>query len=238
MGIKKRVMAAILVFTMVMGTACTVFAATKSPADKPTTYKNPGYDAVNDLDVNTQDHNKTTVTSKVKTSKGTAVAMKAQSTSGGTYINIKVARTKDNKKVAVTSIGTSKEGAFNSTKGRKITWVDITSSANEFAISAKAFYNSNVKLLRIAGKKIKIGKQAFKGTKQTSMEIRICGQNQKRKASDFTFSPTAFTGLSKKAVFNVRTGAMTRAEFNKLARKVRASGFKGVIKHGSYKYPK
>ena len=31
---------------------------------------------------------------------------------------------------------------------------------------------------------------------------------------------------------------MTRAEFNKLARKVRASGFQGVIKHGSYKYPK
>lgn len=237
MGIKKRVMAAILAFTLVMGTACTAFAATKSPADKPTTYKNPGYDAVNDLDVNTQDHNKTTVTSKVKTDKGTAVTRKAQSTGGGTYINLKVARTKDNKKVPITSVGTSKEGAFNSTKGRKITWVDITTAANEFAISAKAFYNSNVKLLRIAGKKIKIGKQAFKGTKQTGMEIRICGQGQKRKAKDFILSSTAFTGLSKKAVFNVRTGAMTRSEFNKLAKKVRACGFKGVIKHGSYKYP-
>lgn len=238
MGIKKRVMAAILAFTMVMGCAFTVYAATNSPADKPETYKNPGYDAVKDLDVNTQDHTKVTVTSKVKEAKGKAISMKAESTSGGTYINLKVARTKNNKKVPITSLGTSKEGAFTSAKGQKITWVDVTTKSDDFAISKWAFAKSNVDFLRIAGKRIVIGKEAFKGTKKPNMEIRICGQGQKRKSSDFAFSYTAFKGLSKKAVFNVRTTCMTKAEFLKLAKKVRKCGFVGVIKYGSYRYTK
>ena len=235
MSIKKRVLTLVLAMAMVIGSAFSVYAATGSPT-------NPGFAAKTNHDVNTQDHGKkATVTSHV----GSKVVMtfKVEAKKGTSSVNLSVARNKKNQKVALTHLGGTYgshgnegvKGVFNTTAGRRVKTVDIKTKASKFRVSKQAFYGSNVGLLRVVGKNVSFGKDAFKGTKKKDIDIQICGSG--RKASQFTFDKGAFNGLSSKARFLVRSTAMSASEFNKLKKKLIAAGFKGKLVRGKASMP-
>ena len=237
MSIKKRVLTLVLAMAMVIGSAFSVYAATGSPT-------NPGFVAKTNHDVNTQDHGKKAT---VSTHVGTTVraVYKVEAKKGTSTVSLSVARDKKNRKVALTHLGATNlgshgnegvKGVFNTTAGRRVKTVDIKTTASKFRIGKQAFYGSNVGLLRVVGKNVSFGKDAFNGTKKKDIDIQICGSG--RKASQFTFDKGAFNGLSSKARFLVRSTAMSASEFNKLKKKLIAAGFKGKIVRGKASLPK
>ena len=237
MSIKKRVLTLVLVMAMVIGSAFSVYAATGSPT-------NPGFVAKVGHDVNTQDHGKkATVSTHVGNT--VKVVYKIEAKTGTSSVSLSVARDKKNNKVALTHLGATNlgshknegvKGVFNTTAGRRVKTLDIKTTASRFRFSKQSFYGSNVGLMRVVGKNISFGKDAFNGTKKKDIDIQICGTG--RKASQFTFDKGAFNGLSSKARFLVRSTAMSASEFNKLKKKLIAAGFKGKIVRGKGSLPK
>ena len=226
MGIKRNIMAFLLATTMIVSSAVPTMAKIQSPTKAQTT-ENKGYK--NNLDYNSQDHVSKTVISKV-TSPKKVVTSKVTTKSKGksTGVVISYARDKKNKKVQITQIGTGKAGVFDSKSGRKLDHVRVASTAKKVIIAKKAFYNSNIKTIRLQSKKVQINKNAFYKTKAKTVKIKIIGS--KRKASAFTFQKGAFNGLSKKSTVIVRKGTMTAKEFKKLKKNLQKAGFKGTIK--------
>ena len=219
MGI-KRMIAAALAATMILGSALSVSAAT-SPV-------NPGYDTKKNIDENKQDHYKKTVDAKISGNSATVVSVESsgKKTSGQKTVVFKVARNAKNKQVPVTNLGNKKKGIFDSKKGRNIETVKIT-SAKRVTINKLTFKGSKVKNL-YASSKLRIRKNAFKGTKVKNLYFRINGK--KKAAKNYTFEKGAFNGLSKKARIVVSKKTMTKKQFNLLKKKLQKAGFKGKIK--------
>lgn len=226
MGFKKRMVALVLAIAMVVAAAAPVFAAS-SP-------ENPGWK--DNLDWNYQDHNtegrKThqirLVVSKVGKTQA-AVWMAETKNKIKDYVNLRWARNKDDEKVNITHIGDGTKGVFNSKLGKYITKVDITSEAPIVKIRTNAFLGSKVQRLRIAGNKIIIKKDAFKGISNKSPEIQICGTG--RHAKDFTFYEGCFSGLSSSARIRVKKTSMSKTEYNKIRKRILNAGFKGIIEY-------
>lgn len=225
MGIKKKVMAVVLIAAMTMSSALTVSAAS-SP-----TKGNKSYNTATKTDSNKQDHINKTVTSKLGSNtkvptSATVVSVKSKAKGKKiTSVVLRSARNKNNKVVAITKVGTGKKGVFNSKSGRRITHVRIASS-KKVTVSKIAFKGSKVKKLILEGKTV-ISKNAFNGTKVKNLKITISGS--KKKASAFTFKKGAFKGLNKKAKVIVSKSTMTKKEFKKLQKKLKAAGFAGTI---------
>lgn len=220
MNIKKRLMAVILTAALVMSFAVPALAA-KSPA-------NPGYDTKTNLDVNTQDHENKTVTSRVSTN--SAVVQDCVTGSSGAdrdYVRLTVARTKTNAKKDITHIGNGTKGVFDSKTGRAVKTVKVDSAAKQVKILSNAFKGSNVNNIKLQSKKIVIQKNAFSGTKVKNPLIVINGS--KKTAASFAFADGAFNGLSSSARICVSSKTMTQAEFLKLRTKLRNAGFTGKI---------
>lgn len=219
----KKVIAVALVLVMALGVMMTAYAV-ESPTAGPT---NPGYDEKTNTETNEQDHFDNVVVTKFESS-SKVVVLKATSTGEkGDKVEFRVARNANDEETAITQVGDGKNGVFNSKAGQKITLVNISSTASSVKIAAYAFKGAKVATLKLSGKKVSINKNAFKGTKKTKVTIRI--QGSKKKASDFTFSKGAFNGLSKKSKVIVSKSTMTKSEFKKLKKKLRAAGFKGSI---------
>lgn len=219
MNVKKKLLALVLVFAMVLSFAMPAFAA-KSPA-------NEGYDTASNLDVNTQDHQNKTVTSKISTKSAVVWSVTKTNGANSDYVQLKVARTKENDQKEISHIGDGKKGVFDSQEGRVVKTAVINSAAKQVKILTNAFKGSNVSNLKLQSKKIVIQKDAFKGTKVTNPLIVINGQ--KKTASSFVFASGAFNGLGKTARICVAGKTMTKAEFQKLIKKLRAAGFTGKI---------
>ena len=200
MSIKKRLMAAFLIVSMVLCMAVPAFAAAKSGSTAPeTTNANKTFVVKTNMDNNQQDHNKQAI--------------------------VTIARDKDNKKHLITQVGNGKIGVFDSKKGRCVKSVTI-GSTKKVTVAPNAFKNSSVNILRLKSKMV-FKANAFKGTNNAAMKIYVIAP--KKTAADFSFASGAFTGLSDKAVFTVTADAMTAAEFNKLKSKLVKAGFKGKI---------
>ena len=224
MGTFKKVMAILLVMTIALSLMVTASAA-GSPTTAP---KNPGYDASSKKDTNTRDHHDNTVVTKInKTSKVVVKITGKNSNTRSKIVTLKYARNKDNKKVAITTIGDGKTGVFNTKAGRRVTKVLVKSTAKSVVLSAYAFKGSKVKSLAITSSKVTFKKNTFKGTKTKNPTIIISGS--KKKASAFTFKKGAFSGLSNKAKIVVRKNTMTEAQFKKLVKKLKTAGFSGKI---------
>lgn len=212
MGLKKRVLAAILASAMVLSTAVTAFAA-GSPA-------NADYNTETKADENTQDHTGNEVVTKVTKKAATVVKVTGDGENAEDVV-LKIARDKNNKKKAITVIGDGKKGVFDSKAGRKVKTVRVKSS-KKVTVKAKAFKGSKVKKL-LSTSKIKFNKNAFKGTKVKALRITVYA----KKASRISFVKGSFTGLSNKAKFVVK--GMSKTEFKKLKKALKAAGFKGKI---------
>jgi hypothetical protein len=226
MDFKKRLLTIVLSVVLVLSLALPVVAATKSP-------KNPGYTESNGkgLDVNDQDHKGnpdlkvTTIVSSTPhtTIKVTSVTGKPDA------VDINTARNKNNRKVAIKRLGDKKNGVFNNKNGQKIKTVQIKTPGATMNVSANAFKGSNVSTIKVSCKKIYFAANSFKGTKVKNPKIVI--QGNKRKAASFSFAKGAWTGLNSKATIVVKKSTMTKAEFNKLKKRLVKSGFPGTIKY-------
>jgi hypothetical protein len=229
MGIKKRIIAAVMVGVLTLSSAFTVSAATNgSPI--------VGKDTEDDNHV---DHMKNKVVySKVNstTNPAKAIVYKVTSTKTSKHkaaVDINYARSENNKKssakIPVTQLGDGKKGVFNSKKGRIIKRVYVKSQAkNGITIAKKAFYGSKVNKITFTAKKVKIKASAFSGTKVENLKIVIKGKKKTAKA--FSFAKGAFKGLSSDAKVIVSKKTMSKKQYKKLVKKLRKAGFEGTIK--------
>ena len=96
-------------------------------------------------------------------------------------------------------------------------------------VSANAFKGSYVSTIKVSCKKIYFAANSFKGTKVKNPKIVI--QGNKRTAASFSFAKGAWTELNSKATIVVKKSTMTKAEFNKLKKRLEKSGFPGTIKY-------
>lgn len=212
MGIKKRVMAAIMVGVLTLSSAFTVSAApspTQAPAEKSE-------------DPNTVDHLEgKTVTSDVNTKDNTATVKKVKSSEDAQVANavvINVARDSAGNKVSITSVGSGKSGVFD----KIITRVTVKSQASNVTFKAKAFKGSKVKTLKLNNKKTTIKKDAFKGTNAKNVKIYV-------NKGKLVAKKGAFKGLSSKAKIIVSKKAYSKKAFKKLKKALKKAGFKGKI---------
>lgn len=212
MGIKKRVMAAIMVGVLTLSSAFTVSAAS-SPTEAP---------AEQSEDPNTVDHLEgKKVTSDVNTKTNTATVKSVKSSEDAEVKNAVVinnARDSVGNKVPITSVGTGKKGVFD----KIITRVTVKSQASNVTFKAKAFKGSKVKTLKLNNKKTTIKKNAFNGTKAKNVKIYV--NNGKLVAKK-----GAFKGLSSKAKIIVSKKAYSKKAFKKLKKALKKAGFKGKI---------
>ena len=215
MRLNKRVMAAVMVGVLTLGSAFTVNAAgSPSPVTGQTT-----------IDPNHVDHlDGKLITSEVNVSARTAIVKKAESSKSAKVKNavvFNVARTDSGTKVPITQIGTGKSGVFNSKAGRIITRATVKSSADVVTIEAYAFKGSKIKTLKLNNKKTIIKKNAFKKTKKKNPKIYVNGKLTAKKG--------AFSGLNSKAKIIVSKKAYGKKAFKKLKKALKKAGFKGKI---------
>jgi len=208
MGIKKKMLALVLVAALGISSALGVCAAS-SPSEGivPTT------------DVNTKDHNKKTVTTNVTETNGTVT--KVASDKKHPNVEFEIARDGNDKKVNITIIGDGKKGVFNSKKGRYIKKVSIKSAADKVIVKRVAFKGSKVGKLVITSSLVQFDKNAFKGTKQKKLTMKVS------KASQLSLKKGAFNGLTK-----ITVKGASKAEFKKIKKAMKKAGFKGTIKKG------
>lgn len=228
MSIKKRLMAAFLIVSMVLCMAVPAFAAAKSGSTAPeTTNANKTFVVKTNMDNNQQDHNKQAIvrTEVLSNSATVQSVLHGKDKKPASFVALTTARDKDNKKHLITQVGNGKIGVFDSKKGRCVKSVTI-GSTKKVTVAPNAFKNSSVNILRLKSKMV-FKANAFKGTNNAAMKIYVIAP--KKTAADFSFASGAFTGLSDKAVFTVTADAMTAAEFNKLKSKLVKAGFKGKI---------
>lgn len=224
MDIKKKLLTVVLSAVLILSLAVPAVAATSSP-------KNPGYKEVDGKgeDFNSQDHkgkDDLQVTTIVST--GPHITIKVTSRTGKpTAVDINIARDKNNKKIAIKRLGDTKNGVFNNKNGQNIETVQVKSPAAKVTISANAFKGSKVSKLKLLSKEVHLASGCFDGTKVKNPTITIGGT--KRKASSITFKKSSWKGLNKKAKIIVRKSSMTKAEFNKLKKKLVRSGYPGKI---------
>ena len=226
MGKFQRMMAVVLSVVMMMSVVSFAFAE-GSPVTPPEGGdKNPGWE--DPYDTNTQDHTNTTVKTRIS---GSAVTVeKVESEAGkkdAKIVVFRVARNKDNETVDIKKIGTGKKGVFDSKKGRVTTTVIVKSKAAKVTIASKAFKGSKVSTIKLTGKSYVISKGAFSGTKTKNPTIYIRGS--KKTAASISVKSGSFTGLNAKAKIIVSKSAMTKAEFDKLVKKLQKAGFPGKI---------
>ncbi len=220
MSFIRKLMAAVLILAMTFGLVVVGNAAT-SPSEvvEPA---NPGYDPATDTDTETGDGS--TVVYKVGDPTVTVLSVERLPAYPSTKsVYLQNARNKDNKKVAVTTIGDGKKGVFDSKYGRKFKRV-IVKGVTSVTINKNAFKGSIVTKVELRNQKTKFKKGAFTGTKKTKVEIELKGA---KTASDVTVSKGAFDGLDKYSVIYVKKSNMSKAEFNKLVAKLRKAGYTG-----------
>ena len=221
MGFMKRMAALLLILVMSFALVLDASAAGSPTTGPETQVENPGYDTATDLDTNTQDHNRTTVTTEVKSDAATVKKVESEDR----YVTLEVARDQNNEAVSITKIGDGSNGVFSSKSGQKITSVTI-SSDKKVTLNTKAMRKSKVSKIVVKSRKIKIYKDAFNGTKQKKVKIYLKGS---KKASDVTLAKGAFKGLSKDSQIIVSKKSMSASQFKKLVKKLVAAGFTGKI---------
>lgn len=239
MGIKKKVMAAILTAVVVVSSTMSAWAAAPSPTKAPlpaTGTKNKSFRADDSgLDYNRQDHiNKVVVTKVTPMTKNPANAkailktVKADSKGEKREgVVFSWARNADNRAVNITQIGDGTHGIFNSKAGRRVKRVRVASKAKRVTFVKYAFKKSKIKKIVLQSKRVTFNKNVFKGTGQKNVLIRVSGA--KNKASNYSFRKGAFNGLSKKSKVVVNKKTLTNKEFKKLKKKLKNAGFKGKI---------
>ena len=198
MGIRKSMAAVVLAATM-LAASLTVSAA-QSPTQAPV--------PVTTVDKNTKDHNNTRVEADVS-AKGIAIlrieALNNKPLADG--VKLTVSRDKKGNKFAITALGDGKKGVFSTKKGKKVKRVTL-SSTSRITVKAKAFYKSNVELIRV-NCRTTFSKNAFSKTSKKDPVIKI----NVTKSSMVTFKKGCFNGLNKDAVIKV-SKKMSKKEYN------------------------
>ena len=220
MGMKKRVLAAVLAAAMTLGAAASAFAATGSP--QPT----PEPDKKNYIDINSQDHGKIVVTSEITNNKGhvTKITSSADSSAKSKVVTLRVARNVKNKQVPITYVGDGTKGIFDNKTGRNVTRLNLKSTPKWMVLRKNSFKNSNVnKVVVSKGTKVNFKKDAFKSTKKKSAQITL----NVNKSADIKASKGAFSGLDKNATVIIRS--KKHSTYTILKKKLVAAGFKGKI---------
>lgn len=170
----------------------------------------------NVTDMNTQDYKKATVVSAVTSDSVTVKSITSSKKKAS--VTLKFARNGANEKVAITTIGDSKNGVFNTKKGKNVKKLTIKSS-KKVVIKKKAFKGSKISTLKISGKRVQINKNAFKGTKATSLTLKI------KKASLLKLKKGSLQGLS-----SITIKGAGKKEKAKIIKAIKKAGFKGTIK--------
>lgn len=167
-------------------------------------------------DNNSKDYKKATVVSVVSSSSATVKS--ASATKKKASLTLKTARNSNDEQVAITTIGDGKSGVFNSKKGKNVKKLTIKSS-KKVTIKKNAFKGSKVSTLNIAGKKVQINKNSFKGTKAKSLTLKV------KKAKLLKLKKGAFKGLD-----SIKIKGANKKEKAELIKAIKKAGFKGTIK--------
>lgn len=170
-------------------------------------------------------HNDNKVTTKFEKDSVTVTKITGKNTKAGRAVKISTQADSTGKKRAVTAIA---KNTFNSKAGQNVKKVILAvQTKTTMSVNASALNKSKVSKLIIdlskKNAKIKIRKNAFKGTKTKSPTIKITA----KKASQISVAKGAFKGLNKNA--KIKVSGLSDKEFKKLKKALVKAGFKGKI---------
>ena len=217
MGIAKKMLALMLVVVLGLASAFTVSAA-GTPSNtggndgqkKTATYPS--------TDVNSKDHVNKAVTSTVNSATSATATKVASNSKDNPTVEFEAARNSAGDKVDITVIGNGKKGVFDSKKGRKVKTAIIKSKASKVIVKGKAFKGSKIGTIQVTSKLVVFNKNAFKGTKQTSLVLKA------KKASQLKFKKGSLKGLKK-----ITIKGASKKQKKKIKKLLKKAGFKGTI---------
>ena len=215
MGIAKRMLALMLVVVLGLASAFTVSAAGSPDSGKEDQKKTATYPS---NDVNSKDHVNKAVTSTVNSATSATATKVASNSKDNPTVEFEAARNTAGDKVDITVIGNGKKGVFDSKKGRKVKTAIIKSKASKVIVKGKAFKGSKIGTIQVTSKLVVFNKNAFKGTKQTSLVLKA------KKASQLKFKKGSLKGLKK-----ITIKGASKKQKKKIKKLLKKAGFKGTI---------